>query len=68
MVIPLDGEFRVQHMASSIQAIKKAAQATNGAVGVGIVSMMGFEHTRNNLAVRLLVCGNSTVLVLYCVS
>lgn len=48
----MDGAFRVKDMAPSIQAVKKAAAASNGAVGVGLVSMMGFEHTRNELSVR----------------
>ena len=51
VVVPLDGDFRVRDMAPSIQALKKAAADSGGAVGVGIVSMMGFEHTRNELAV-----------------
>ena len=51
VVIPLDGPFRVKDMAPSIQALKKAAAASNGAVGVGLLSMMGFEHTRNELSV-----------------
>ena len=51
VVVPLDGAFRVKDMAPSIQAVKKAAAASNGAVGVGLVSMMGFEHTRNELSV-----------------
>lgn len=51
VVVPLDGDFRVGDMAPSIQALKKAAANSGGAVGVGIVSMMGFEHTRNELAV-----------------
>lgn len=51
MVVPLDGAFRVKDMAPSIQAVKKAAAASNGDVGVGLVSMMGFEHTRNELSV-----------------
>lgn len=50
VVVPLDGVFRVKDMAPSIQAVKKAAAASNGAVGVGLVSMMGFEHTRNELS------------------
>jgi len=50
-VVPLDGAFRVKDMAPSIQAVKKAAAGSNGAVGVGLVSMMGFEHTRNELSV-----------------
>ncbi|KAL3157983.1 hypothetical protein ABBQ32_012382 [Trebouxia sp. C0010 RCD-2024] len=50
VVVPLDGDFRVGDMAPSIQALKKAAANSGGAVGVGIVSMMGFEHTRNELA------------------
>ncbi|KAA6420901.1 MAG: Sucrose-phosphate synthase [Trebouxia sp. A1-2] len=50
VVVPLDGAFRVKDMAPSIQAVKKAAAASNGAVGVGLVSMMGFEHTRNELS------------------
>ena len=54
VVVPLDGDFRVKDMAPSIQAVKKAAANSNGAVGVGLVSMMGFEHTRNELAVSLL--------------
>lgn len=53
MVVPLDGDFRVKDMAASIEAVKKAAANSNGAVGVGLVSMMGFEHTRNELAVSL---------------
>ncbi len=56
MVVPLDGAFRVKDMAPSIQAVKKAAAASNGAVGVGLVSMMGFEHTRNELSVRNQSC------------
>ena len=52
VVVPLDGDFRVKDMAPSIQAVKQAAANSNGAVGVGIVSMMGFEHTRNELSVR----------------
>ena len=55
VVVPLDGPFRVKHMAPSIQALKKAAAASNGAVGVGLLSMMGFEHTRNELSVSLLL-------------
>ena len=55
VVVPLDGAFRVKDMAPSIQAIKKAAEGSNGAVGVGLVSMMGFEHTRNELSVSCLV-------------
>ena len=51
VVVPLDGDFRVKDMAPSIQAVKQAAANSNGAVGVGLVSMMGFEHTRNELAV-----------------
>ena len=51
VVVPLDGDFRVKDMAPSIQAVKQAAANSNGAVGVGIVSMMGFEHTRNELSV-----------------
>lgn len=51
VVVPLDGAFRVRDMAPSIQAVKKAAAASNGDVGVGLVSMMGFEHTRNELSV-----------------
>lgn len=53
VVVPLDGDFRVGDMAPSIQALKKAAADSNGAVGVGVVSMMGFEHTRNELAVSV---------------
>lgn len=53
MVVPLDGPFRVKDMAPSIQALKKAAAGSNGAVGVGLLSMMGFEHTRNELSVSL---------------
>lgn len=53
MVVPLDGAFRVKDMAPSIQTLKKAAADSNGAVGVGLVSMMGFEHTRNELAVSI---------------
>lgn len=56
VVVPLDGDFRVKDMAPSIQAVKKAAANSNGAVGVGLVSMMGFEHTRNELAVSLCLC------------
>ena len=55
VVVPLDGAFRVKDMAPSIQAVKKAAADSNGAVAVGLVSMMGFEHTRNELAVSLIV-------------
>ncbi len=56
VVVPLDGAFRVKDMAPSIQAVKKAAAASNGAVGVGLVSMMGFEHTRNELSVSNQPC------------
>lgn len=56
VVVPLDGVFRVKDMAPSIQAVKKAAAASNGAVGVGLVSMMGFEHTRNELSVSYQSC------------
>ena len=56
VVVPLDGDFRVKDMAPSIQALKQAAANSNGAVGVGLVSMMGFEHTRNELAVSLCLC------------
>ena len=51
VVVPLDGPFRVKDMAPSIQVLKKAAAASDGAVGVGLLSMMGFEHTRNELSV-----------------
>lgn len=56
VAVPLDGPFRVKDMAPSIQALKKAAAGSNGAVGVGLLSMMGFEHTRNELSVRQLLC------------
>ncbi len=55
VVVPLDGAFTVKDMAPSIQALKKAAAASNGAVGVGLLSMMGFELTRNELSVSLLL-------------
>ena len=59
VVVPLDGDFRVKDMAPSIQAVKLAAANSNGAVGVGLVSMMGFEHTRNELAVSLHLCSQT---------
>lgn len=65
VVVPLDGAFRVKDIAPSIQSLKKAASASGGAVGVGIISMMGYEHTRNELSVsqpRLLLWPGSDKL------
>eukprot|EP00884_Botryococcus_braunii_P004374 jgi/Botrbrau1/13938/Bobra.0193s0005.1 len=48
IVIPLDGSFRaatVAHLLKKIGTIRGSAPSASRAVGVGLVSMLGLEHT-----------------------